>query len=133
VAAPPPDQARAGRAPVAGRGRGARVAAERRGRGRGDEPRQPRPGRHRPRPPARAAAACHTPAAGADLAPGREPEPGGVARSGPAAPRPLPPRTLARRPGGGAPCPAGTGAAPGGVRAQAARTTGTCMRVTIWT
>ena len=85
-------------------------------------------------PAAAADAAGHPPAAGECLSPGLEPDPGGVARPGTAAPGPLRPRTLAGGPGagGGDPIPAGAGAAPGRVRPQAAGATGTCMRVKIW-
>jgi hypothetical protein len=125
---------RAGWPPVAGRRRGHLVAAERRGRGGRDHPGEHGPRRHGPHPSATADAACHTPAAGECLSPRLEPDPGGVARPGTVAPGPLCPRTLACYPGtrGGDTRPAGAGAAPGRVRPQAARATGTGMRGTIW-
>src|SRR5262249_46153722 len=115
VAASPHAAARAGGAPVAGHRRGHAVVAARRGPGRRDAPGRHGPGRHGPRPPAGADAACHAPAAGACLSSWLDPDPGGVARPGATASGPLPPRTLARRPGAGrgAPLPAGPGTAPG--------------------
>ena len=79
VAAHPQDQARAGRAPVAGRRRGDLVAAERRGRGGRDGPGQHGPRRHRLGPRTAADAACHSPAPGEWLSPGLAPAPGGLA------------------------------------------------------
>jgi hypothetical protein len=132
VAAAPEDHTRAGRAPVAGRRRGTVGAAACRGGGGGDDPRQHGPRRHSAGPRTTAAAAGHPPAAGACLAPGLAPEPGGVARAGPAAPGRLCPRTLASGAGAAAPIPARAGAAPGRVQPQAAGAIGTCMRVKTW-
>src|SRR4029453_13120728 len=70
--------------------------------------------------------------AGACLAPGVEPAPGGVARSGPAAPGLLCPRTLASGAGAADPIPASAGAAPGRVKPQAAGAIGTCLRGKTW-
>src|SRR6266446_4270355 len=128
-----PGLSRASRSPnaPAGRRRGDLVAAERRGRGGRDDPNQHGAGRHSPRPHAAADAACDTLAADECLSPGLELDPGGIARSGPAAPGPLRARTLAYGPGagGGDPSPAGAGTAPGRLRPQAAGATGAWRRI----